>query len=266
MDGVFAAIKAVWGSPLIDLFADPGKPRAERYCGPKLPSQPGWLNLDGFSVSWATHRLLYAHVATQDARRVLDKVRRDETPALILVSRVADADRAELLQWSSDHPLLLPPNEEGEELIAYLLTGNPVRADYFSRRGNPSYGFLMEHPRVLASQSSAAEHFAFKVDTAAPKKYQPHKVFSTKAQAVEASWSDVADDLIANDDAAYHEDVVNPDHAPRTHPLWTLATINGFWAPVILDAGASRSLISGYESVLFQKDELTDMPDINFSG
>ncbi|KAJ3144181.1 hypothetical protein HDU86_002189 [Geranomyces michiganensis] len=277
-EATFHAIKSVWGLPHIDLFADCSKPWAEHYCCTlKPPSKTGWIDYDGFNISWATHRLLYAHVHTKDARRVLDKVRGDATPALILVSAVPALERPDFLQWSSDNPLTLPSaDSDGVQLTAFLLTGNPARADYFTRRGDPKYGLLMEHPRVRATMAAVRENYAFKASVSnVPKgnvrKAKAHSNFKDRAAATKANWADVVDDLLTPDECTYlaapeTEEEVNPDGSPRTHPLWTLATIRGFWAPVILDVGASRSLISGYKGVLYESADCAPMEEAGFSG
>ncbi|KAJ3159835.1 hypothetical protein HDU86_001487, partial [Geranomyces michiganensis] len=254
----FNAIKSVWGLPHIDLFADCSKPWAKHYCcTPKPPSKTGWIDHNSFNISWATHCLLYAHIHAKDARRVLDKVRGDATPALILVSAVPALERPDFLQWSSDNPLTLPSaDSDGVQLTAFLLTGNPARADYFTRRGDPKYGLFMEHPRVRATMAVVRENYAFKASVSnVPKsdvrKAKAHLNFKDRAAVTKANWADVVNDLLTPDKCTYlaapeTEEEVNPD--------------------VILDVGASRSLISGYEGVLYESADCAPMEEAGFSG
>ncbi|KAI8584811.1 hypothetical protein BDZ88DRAFT_442967, partial [Geranomyces variabilis] len=186
-DEVFEAIKTVWGLPLIDLFANRSKPRAERFCSANLSMQTGWLNHDGFSVL-----------------------------------------------------------------------------------GNPAYGLLIEHCRVRATQSIARKNDVFK-STSTDDTPKPHSAFKDRTSATTAHWADIVDDLLSDEVRMYlaATDVatkVNPDGSKRTHLLWTLATIKGFWAPVILDVGASRSLILGYQDVLYDSTDLSPMDEASFLG
>ncbi|KAJ3144230.1 hypothetical protein HDU86_002082, partial [Geranomyces michiganensis] len=134
----------------------------------------------------------------------------------------------------------------------------------------------MEHPRVGATMAAVRENYAFKASVSnVPKsdvhKGKAHPNFEDRAATTKAHWADVVDDLLTPDECTYlaapeTEEEVNPDGSPRTHPLWTLATIRGFWAPVILDVGASRSLISGYEGVLYESADCAPMEEAGFSG
>ncbi|KAI8584807.1 hypothetical protein BDZ88DRAFT_442970, partial [Geranomyces variabilis] len=131
----------------------------------------------------------------------------------------------------------------------------------------------MDHPRVRAALAYERKNLIYKafVDSKPKAKIKPHPTFHDCASATSASWADVVDGLFPEDGAIHlaatdSKDEINPKGAARTGPLWTLATINGLWAPVILDAGASRSLILGYESVLYDESNLSPTTELNFTG
>lgn len=107
--------------------------------------------------------------------------------------------------------------------------------------------------------------YVFKYE--APTVPAPHKEFSSKDELVSAKWKDVEGDLVetATVTLALSKEPVNQPDTPRTDPMWTLATINGFWVLVILDTGALQTLIGGYDDVLYMDKDKEDIEPIVFN-
>ncbi|KNC98038.1 uncharacterized protein SPPG_09375 [Spizellomyces punctatus DAOM BR117] len=278
-DQVWDNIAIIRGTPQVALMMG-DNPRMLSFFAKEPKRGAGHLRNDPYAVAWSSHHLYITAAAKADKDRILQKVREDGTPCLILLAWIRLDKHEKFLMWSSEDPVIFD-SYANLQLVAFLLTGNIVHSDYYYHHGNPKFLHVKDHPHLQRHEESermyivmlAIKQVARQNKTTKPQNNKSREHFESVIKAMEATINDIMphfEVVVPSINAFYLVDlgdVLKSQTKTQMQPCWMLAVIAQLWAPVVLDTGACESLVSDtYLGLLFSETDLQDVEMMAFNS